>query len=554
MRIALAQTNPVLGDFASNARKIIDFANRAHEKRAQLAVFSEMCLFGYPANDALEYQDVVAAQSKELKKLIRRLPEGMTVIFGAVVENASKKGKPYQNAAVVARRGQKPKIIAKQLLPSYDVFDETRFFEPGQEPGLTQVPGIGKVAVTVCEDMWGDLQEGGRSIYSANPFAKLKKADLVVNISASPFSITHMGQRVKTARAHALKLKVPFVYVNQVGGQDELIFEGRSFILDKKGHMVVQAAACEEDLVIADLSMKRAEYRPPEENDTESLRKALVLGLRDFARKTGHEAVHLGLSGGIDSSLLAALAVDALGPNHVVGFLLPGPYSSEGSVTDAHALAKNLGIKTYTISIKELYEDCRKTFGKFSEDFAKDKPGEFSGHNGVSIMEQNIQARLRGLTMMAFSNVSRSMLLSTVNKSELAAGYGTLYGDLCGGLAPLADLTKEEVYALARYYNAGREIIPLASIEKAPSAELAPGQKDQDTLPPYEVLDKAIKTVVELKKNPRNKTENWLREKIVRSEFKRWQAPPVLRVSDHAFGRGRRMPIAFKFAGKPKRD
>lgn len=542
MRIALAQIDPTLGDFTENGKKIVSFTRRALEKRADVVVFSEMALFGYPANDVLEYADVVDRQIKELSKVLKQIPKGITAVFGAVVKNPAKKGKPYFNAAVVARKGMKPRFIAKQLLPSYDVFDESRFFESGAEPGLVKLPGLGLVGISVCEDMWAQSMDGGKTIYANDPVTKLKGARLLINISSSPFSHTHLDARLKMARRHVSRMKVPFVYVNQVGGQDELIFEGQSFILDAKGRLVVRAAACEEDLVIADLASQRSEHRPSEENGMELLRKALVLGIRDFVKKTGQKAVHLGLSGGIDSALLAALSVDALGPGNVTGFLLPGPYSSEGSITDAKELAGNLGIKTHTVEIKKPYEACLESF----QGFLKGSDLNSGAHNGVSLMEQNLQARLRGLVMMGFSNATGSMLLTTVNKSELASGYGTLYGDLCGGLAPLADLKKEEVYALARHYNSSRNIIPEASLNKAPSAELAPDQKDQDNLPPYEALDEAVYKIVEMRKKPSSKTDKWLRKKLSISEFKRWQTPPILRISDHAFGRGRRMPIAFK--------
>ncbi len=539
MRIALAQINPVLGAFKSNSKKIVEFTKRAHQKHAQLVVFSEMSLYGYPATDSLELSDLVQKQLNEITKISSQMPPGITAIIGVVVKNsqASKQGgKTYMNAAAILCRGAKPRFIIKRLLPSYDVFDETRFFEAGDESGVVQISGIGRVAVSICEDMWADLFENKNKVYKIDPFRKYKGVDLLVNISASPFSKTHMAMRIKKARSHAKKIRAPFVYVNQVGGQDELIFDGGSFILDKKGQMIVQAALFEEDLVISDMTRERSEYRPPETDPDEILRKALVLGLRDFVKKTNNTHVHLGISGGIDSSVAAALAVDALGPSHVTGFILPGPYNSSESVKDALLLAENLGIKTQQISISELYEKSRKTVGGFLTADSSDS---------VSITEQNIQARLRGMILMAYSNSAKSLLLTTVNKSELAVGYGTLYGDLCGGIAPLADLTKKEVYALARHYNKGREIIPLSSIKKAPSAELAPGQTDQDTLPPYPLLDKAVINIVERKQSPKGKVEKWLREKLFKSEFKRWQSAPVLRVSDHAFGRGRRMPIAF---------
>jgi NAD+ synthase (glutamine-hydrolysing) len=535
MRIALAQINPTLGDFKSNAEKIIQFAKRASEKRADLVVFSELTLCGYPPNDALERPEFVQEADLYLKKVIKATPKNLSMIFGtAIVNPKSKKtgGKLYQNVAVVSRPNKKPIFVAKQLLPSYDVFDDTRFFEPGTETGIVTIPRVGKVAISVCEDMWAGLADNGAKIYSHDPLRAVKKVELEVNISASPFSKNKMNARFDQARRLITQHHAPFVYVNQVGGQDELIFDGRSFILDRTGKIVVQAAPCDEDLLISDLATKRSEHRPQDEDEYETLRKVLVLGLRDFVRKTNQNSVHLGLSGGIDSALVAALSVDAFGPGRVTGVLLPGPYSSEGSVADSLKLAKNLGIKTFKVDINSIYSE----FVKVAEDFPK--ISEFDS------TEQNLQARIRGMILMAFSNRSSSMLLSTANKCELATGYSTLYGDTCGGLMPIGDLLKGEIYSLAKLYNHGQELIPKEIIEKAPSAELAPDQKDSDILPPYDVLDKAVKFIVEEKGAAKTKIQKWLLKSLQKSEFKRWQAPPILRVSEHGFGRGRRMPVA----------
>jgi NAD+ synthase (glutamine-hydrolysing) len=552
MRIALAQINPTLGAFKKNADKILEFTKRAQEKRAHVVIFSEMALFGYPATDALENSDIVSKQEAELNRVIKNLPANITAVFGAVIKNpkASKGGgKPLLNVAVVAEKGKKPQYFTKQLLPSYDVFDETRFFEPGTETGIVKIKGVGRTAVTVCEDMWAHMTDGLVSIYKHDPLKKIKGVDLVINISASPFSKTKMKMRLEEAKRHVKNIKAPFAYVNQVGGQDELIFDGQSFVLDEKGKEIVQASGFEEDLVMLDLEKKRSEYRPPEESPQGILRKALVLGIRDFVKKTGLKSVHLGLSGGIDSALMAALAVDAMGPGNVVGILMPGPYSSQGSIDDAQALSKNLKIKTHTVNITPVYEEAKKAMGAFTQSAVgggpNDTQGQSTNQGERSAFDQNLQARIRGLTLMGYSNTTGSMLLNTSNKSEIAAGYSTLYGDLIGGICPLGDLTKGEVYALAKYYNRDREIIPKSSLEKAPSAELAPNQKDQDTLPPYDELDKAVIKLVEQKKSPSGKTENWLSEMLYKNEFKRWQAPPILRVSEHAFGRGRRKPIAY---------
>jgi NAD+ synthase (glutamine-hydrolysing) len=527
MRVAIAQINPRLGAFSENSEKILSFTRRALEKRCDLVVFSEMSLFGYPAYDLLEREEVVENQLKELKKLELSLPLGITAIFGAVIKN-KKTGKPFHNVAVVARKGKKTQYFAKQLLPSYDVFDDTRFFSPGEKTG-----------VTVCEDMWARYKRQNKIIYPRDPFAEIKSVDLIVNISASPFSTTQINHRLNCARFYAKKKNAPFIYVNQVGGQDELIFDGRSFVLNRRGEELVRAAACEEDLVVIDLKNKRTEYRPDESNEIEHIRQALVLGIRDFMRKTNQKSLHLGLSGGIDSSVVAALAVDALGPNRVTGFLLPGPFSSKGSVTDAKKLAQNLKIKTYEIEISSFYELVKQ--------ITRDCVASISAKpDALAIMDQNIQARARAMLMMTFANAAQSMLLCTANKSEMAAGYGTIYGDLCGGLAPIGDLVKQRVYQLARLYNSQKEIIPEECIKKDPSAELAPNQKDQDTLPPYEKLDSAVSNLVEKQLKPKGKVEENIWTMLLKSEWKRWQTPPVLRVTDRAFGKGRRYPISAK--------
>ncbi len=529
MRIALAQINPTLGDFENNSDKIAAFTKRALEKRADLVVFSELALSGYPPNDILERPEFFNGQEKVLKSLIKKLPKNITVIFGAIIPTPNRKNgqRLYQNAAVVVLPNKTVRFVAKQLLPTYDIFDESRFFERGTKTETVIIPKIGKTVITVCEDMW-------ESLYPCNVMAGVKGVKLAVNISASPFSKNKMERRFNEVRFHIKNLKVPFVYVNQIAGQDEIIFDGRSFILDSKGKVVALAAAFEEDLMMADLATKRSEHRPPHEEPIEILRQALVLGMRDFARKTGHTKIHLGISGGIDSAVVASLAVDALGPGQVTGLLLPGPFSSQGSIDDSLELAKNLGIKTHTVSITEMYEQGLKSLSEFSSLVEPD----FTG--------QNLQARLRGMILMGFANRTGSLLVSTSNKSELASGYSTLYGDVCGGLMPVGDLLKKEIYALAEHYNKSRELIPQAIINKAPSAELAPNQKDQDSLPAYDVLDGAVQKLVEEKKEAKTATEKWLARALMKSEFKRWQAPPILRVSNHAFGRGRRMPIAVK--------
>jgi len=535
MRFAIAQINPTVGDFRANAAKILSCTKRARDKHCDLVVFSELALFGYPPYDLLERENLVSTQLGELQKIHRQIPAGITVIGGAVT--VSKSGKPFHNSAFVMQKGKPIQWAHKQLLPEYDIFDEGRFFEPGSGTAFFKLPKLGRFAVTICEDMWAKNPQVRRSFYQCNPFDEIKKGsvDFIVNISASPFSVRHEKDRTKLATSIARQKRAPFIYVNQVGAQDEVIFDGNSFVADEKGKILVAAASFEEDLLIVDMKRRATEYRPHPQDDVEKIHKALVLGIRDFVTKTGQKKVHLGLSGGIDSALVAALAVDALGPGHVVGVLMPGPFSSKGSIDDAYALTRALKIQTFELPIHEEFQLLSKEFKKILPEADLDRTFE------------NLQARLRGLKLMAISNGLGSMLLSTSNKSEMCVGYSTLYGDMCGGLAPIADLTKAWIYKLARHYNAGgSEIIPESSIQKAPSAELKANQKDTDTLPEYPILDKAVENLVEEKKAARSPTERWVLEALYRSEFKRWQAPPVLRVTDHAFGRGRRFPIAHR--------
>ncbi len=363
---------------------------------------------------------------------------------------------------------------------------------------------------------------------------KKEKVDLVINMSASPFTHEKAKDRRAVVGLTAKNFKAPMIYVNMVGGQDEVIFDGGSFAIDAKGKPLAQNIYFDEDLNILDLESLQGGFRETSKDKNESLRQALVLGFREYVKKTGFSKVHLGLSGGIDSAVVAALAVDALGPSKVVGFTLPGPFNEARSKTLSEALAKNLGIRILNVDIGSSYEETLSSFQK--------AVGKFD----FNLVNENLQARLRGLFLMAYSNKENSMLLTTGNKSEYATGYATLYGDMCGGLAPIADLVKGEVYALARHYNSERELIPLDIIERAPSAELRPGQKDQDSLPPYDELDASVKRLVEKQKPAKSETDRWLLALLMRTEFKRWQGAPILKVTAHAFGRGRRMPLAHK--------
>lgn len=536
MRVGLAQMNSTLGDFAGNREKIVEFAKRALEKRCDLVVFPELTLSGYPPNDLLERVSIVDEELKEFAKLVKQIPAGIAVVVGLITKSKRKKGKPYHNSAAFLVRGKTPKFFHKELLPTYDVFDEARHVEKGHlEDGFIKYKGK-RLMITVCEDIWGWELPDHPTNYLENPLVALKKekVDLVVNISASPFTFQKMDDREKVVALTARNFKAPMVYVNTVGAHDEIIFDGGSFAVDAKGKKLAQSIFFEEDLNVVDLATGVGGFREVPEDKAEKTRRALVLGLRDFARKTGIQKMHLGLSGGIDSAVVACLAVDALGPNRVTGITLPGPFNEPRSKSLAEKLAKNLGIRCLDLPIAPAYEAVDASFKKSVGDF------EFS------LVNENMQARLRGLFLMAFSNKEGSMLLTTGNKSEYATGYATLYGDMCGGLAPIADLVKGEVYDLAKLYNSEREIIPEEIITRPPSAELRPNQKDQDSLPPYDELDAAVKKIVEHQKPARTPTEKWLVETLMKTEFKRWQAPPILKVSGHSFGRGRRLPIAHK--------
>ncbi|MBN8540624.1 MAG: NAD+ synthase [Deltaproteobacteria bacterium] len=538
MLVALAQINSTLGDFAGNRDKIVANVLRAKERRCDLVVFPELSLFGYAPNDLLERKSVVERQSKELNILSRQIPKGISVLIGCVstvphrasqlVEDLS--SKPQFNSAALLQFGKKPKYVHKTRLATFDVFDESRHFQanPQTKPATDNFILIKghRILVTVCEDIWGWDDK-------TNPLLKVPKTkvDLVVNLSASPYTKTKKRKRLKVIGQTARRFNAPVVYVNLVGAQDETLFDGRSMVVNEKGKCTLELVAFEEDFAVVDLAKKNpTRFEPAEE--IEILRRALVTGIRDFAKKTGLKKVHLGLSGGVDSAVVACLAVDALGSQSVTAMTLPSFFNDPKSRETAENLSKNLGIRSLNMDIWPAYQSLMKVF----EDSA--------GVSAFGLLNENLQARIRGLLLMAFSNKEGSLLLTTGNKSEYAAGYSTLYGDQCGGLAPLGDLLKREVYSLARYYNQENELIPSWIIDRPPSAELRPNQRDQDSLPPYEELDEAVVNIIEKRMPARTATEKWILETSYRNEFKRWQAPPILKISDHAFGRGRRMPIA----------
>lgn len=536
MRIGVSQINPVLGDFDFNAQKIRSEVVRAKERRCDLVVFPESAIFGYHPFDLLERPDLVARQEKVFAQLHRSLPKGIGVVLGVLVRNPSSRGRPYFNGAALIEKGRKAIFFHKQLLPTGDVFDEARFIETGDlSKNVFRFRGH-KFFLTICEDIWAWPDKKGASFYRDNPLAKVKEkgVDFVINLSASPFYPGKDKVRRDLVAQTAKHLKAPMLYCNLVGAQDEIVFDGGSFILDAKGNYQLRCQTFVEDFGIYDLETGEGSIRFDPPTGIEQIRQAMVLGLRDFCQKTGFERVHLGLSGGIDSAVVAAVAVDALGPANVRCFYLPTEFSAAASGEAAHLLAQRLGVELQEIPIQHMFEVVRK---------------ELDGAFGLAefgLPHENLQSRLRGMALMFYSNSSRSLLIGTSNKSELAAGYSTLYGDLCAGFLPLGDLTKGQVFELAEHYNREHEIIPRFIIERPPSAELRPNQKDQDSLPPYDQLDDSVVRLVENSGKTRNPTDRWLLQALFRSEFKRWQAPPILKLSKHAFGRGRRFPVAHR--------
>jgi NAD+ synthase (glutamine-hydrolysing) len=536
MRIGVAQVNPTLGDFQSNKEKILDHIRRSKDMKCSLVIFPECALFGYHPFDLLERPEEVDRQEKEFLDLCKKIPADIGIVLGLITRNKAKRGRPYFNSAAFIVKGKKPQIFNKQLLPTGDVFDEARFIEAGDlSKNFFSYKGK-KFFLTICEDIWAWESPKERSPYSENPLKKVirKDIDLVINISASPFFLGKMKLREHVTLATAKHFKAPVLYANLVGAQDEIIFDGQSFLMTAKGQKPFECLGFQEHLNVFDLNTLETWYETPILSATVQLHRALVLGIQDYCRKVGLSKIHLGLSGGIDSAVVACLAADALGPAKVTAIALPGPFNSEMSLSLAKKLASNLHAHFLNLPIVEAYE---KTLSSFSQ---------ATGHKDFNLVNENIQARLRGLFLMAYSNKENSLLLTTSNKSEMACGYATLYGDMCGGLAPIADLTKNQVYELAQYYNSQSELIPKEIIDRPPSAELRPNQKDQDSLPPYPELDKAVVKIVEKQSPAKTETEKWLLNSLFKSEFKRWQSPPILKVSSHSFGRGRRYPIAHK--------
>ena len=546
MKVALLQLNPTVGDLRGNSDLIARAARRAGTD-IDLFVTSELALLGYPPRDLLLNEDFVRRSWDSLRQLALDLADLPPILVGLAEPNTSDVGRPLFNSAALLCRGRVERTFRKTLLPTYDVFDEDRYFEPASEPQILRLKGT-IFGISICEDIWNDRDFWKRRRYHADPVQELvaRGSDAIINLSASPFTVGKQMHREAMLSNLARKYQVPFLYVNQVGGNDDLVFDGRSCFFDPSGTLIARGRGFEEDLVIADLatpaptpagSLAKDDFTPEAE-----IWQALTLGTRDYVHKCGFSSVLLGLSGGIDSGLVAAVASQALGPENVLCVLMPSPYTSQASLEDAEFLAHNLGVKTITISINEIMQSYDVKLA-----------GPFSGL-AADVTEENIQARIRGNLLMALSNKYGSILLTTGNKSELAVGYCTIYGDMSGGLAVISDVPKTFVYRLAEWLNSatGREIIPVRIMKKAPTAELRLGQTDQDSLPPYVVLDAILERYIEQHQSEEELLAQGFDASTVtrvlclvkNAEFKRRQAAPGLKVTDRAFGSGWRMPVA----------
>ncbi len=538
MKIALAQINPIVGDFDYNINKIISFVGKARQRDVDLVVFPELCLCGYPPLDFLSRGDFVNKSLSYLSYIVSET-SNISVIIGAPTINKGL-GKPFYNSAVLMQDKQIKFIYNKRLLPTYDVFDEARYFEPGTSCGVVEVCGR-SIGITICEDIW--TEKGFNPFeYPENPVYDLaqKGVDFIINISASPYYVKKIEQVKKLLFLQSSKYHIPFVYVNQVGANDELIFQGHSMVFSNTGKMILRAEDFKEDMVVWNVDNEEIGNLRPEYQVEDEMICALCLGISDYLKKTRFKKVVIGLSGGIDSSVVASLATIAIGPENVVGVAMPGPYNSPESLEDARELAKRLGIEFHVIPITEFFEQSKNTLNAVFKGIKED------------VTEENIQSRLRGIILMAISNKFGYLLLNTGNKSELAVGYCTLYGDTNGALSVLGDVKKTYVRRIAKRINERFSYIPNRVITKPPSAELRPNQKDEDTLPPYEFLDKVIEMYIEEGLGaPEIVTTLGHRETVIRTlnmiknnEYKRRQTPPVLKITKRAFGIGWRFPIA----------
>ncbi|HEX4275566.1 MAG TPA: NAD+ synthase [Bryobacteraceae bacterium] len=553
MRIALGQINPTVGDLAGNLALMLRFAKDAAAKKADLIVFPELSITGYPPRDLVEKPSFIERSEKAVEQLAeaaRDLP--ISIIAGYVGRSHKPTGKQATNSAAIIRDGRILMRQTKILLPTYDVFDEARNFVAADTQSVWRT-ATGDIALTICEDAWNDKQFWPHRLYKRDPVDELmqQRAGLIVSINASPFHIGKRELRDEMFRAMVRRHGVPAIVVNQVGGNDQIVFDGTSFVMDAAGNVIASAASFSEDLVIADLSLGangtgEGDRHANLADECDAVYQALVLGTRDYIRKCGFERVLIGLSGGIDSSLTAVIAVDAVGRENVRGVAMPGPFSSDHSIADAKALAERLGVAFDVIPITPAYDEMLRVLGPVFDGLQPD------------VTEENIQARLRGLTLMSLSNKFGAMVLTTGNKSELAVGYCTLYGDMCGGLAVISDLPKTMVYSLSRIANCRHQCaIPESVFEKPPSAELRPDQKDSDSLPPYDILDSILRLYVEENHAvgdvaaelalPIELVRDVVR-KVDRNEYKRQQAAPGLKVTSKAFGMGRRLPVAQRYS------
>jgi NAD+ synthase (glutamine-hydrolysing) len=540
LRLALLQINPTAGDINGNAALIVAGARRAKEAGADLAVTPELALMGYLPRDLLMSRGFVQRACEQLSRMAAELKDGPPLLVGVATPNPAEIGRPLFNSAVLLQNGAVGQAFHKTLLPTYDVFDEDRYFEPAAEPGILDIAGC-RLGISICEDVWNDRDFWHRRRYHHDPIEVLasKGAQAIVNLSASPFTVGKQLLREQMLSQMAAKYGLPVVIINQVGANDDLIFDGRSAAFDREGKLFARAAGFAEDMLLVDPCAQQGRVAEDDFTPEAEIWNALVLGVRDYARKTRFRKVLLGLSGGVDSALTAAIAAEAMGPENVLGVMMPSVYSSEGSVSDSVKLARNLGIETLTLPIAEIMNVYDGTLAEAFRGVPRD------------VTEENIQSRIRGNLLMALSNKFGSLLLTTGNKSEMSVGYCTLYGDMNGGLAVIADLPKMMVYRVCRWRNCRRADIPEQILTKAPSAELRPDQTDQDSLPPYDLLDQILELHVDQSQSAEEIIAQGFDEAMVRrvlrlvriAEFKRKQAAPVLKVTSRAFGTGWRMPI-----------
>lgn len=543
MKIAIAQLNYHIGNFEGNLNKMLTAVAEAKAQHADIVLFGELSVCGYPTRDFLEFDDFIRRCHASVE-VLKAASDGIGIVVGSPTRNPVAAGKDLYNSAYFLYNGEILGVQHKTLLPTYDIFDEYRYFEPASEFKVVEFKGK-KIALSICEDIWNVGNEN--PLYTICPLDEMmdQKPDFILNLSASPFNHVHAETRTQIVRTNIERYKIPMFYANQTGAQTDVVFDGGSIVMSADGKVFDEMPYFEECFRVYDLEevLKGGVHQPQAKDKVRLIHDALVMGIKDYFGKLGFKKAILGLSGGIDSALTVVLAVRALGAENVRVLLMPSQFSSDHSVNDARVLAQNLGIQYDLVPIQPMYEAFEAAL--------KD---QFWGLP-FNVTEENIQARVRGTLLMAMSNKYGNILLNTTNKSEMAVGYGTLYGDMCGGIAVLGDVYKTEVYDLARYVNKDKEIIPLNSIEKPPSAELRPGQKDSDSLPPYDILDKLLFQYIECRQGPTELVAMGFEESLVKrvlrmvniNEFKREQAPPVIRVSTKAFGMGRRMPIVGKY-------